>query len=60
VTENEVVAIQAIIKFKAALQLGVAARAAQNLYFKTRTREALVASKQAEKLFDDAAREALK
>jgi hypothetical protein len=39
-----------------ALQLGVDARAAQAAYFKTRSRDDLIASKDAEKRFDTAAR----
>lgn len=42
-----------------ALELGVSMRQAQKHYFKNRTQENLIASKQAEKAFDDAASAAL-
>jgi hypothetical protein len=41
------------------VKLGVAMREAQRAYFKNRTQERLVASKQAEKAFDAAARAAI-
>ena len=41
------------------LELGIQMRTAQKIYFKTRTREALLASKELEKAFDEKISDAL-
>ena len=48
-----------IERLREALQQGVAMRAAQKTYFADRSRENLIASKEAERSFDAAARAAL-
>jgi hypothetical protein len=48
-----------ILQLETALAIGVDMRAKQRRYFKDRTQENLAASKQAEKAFDNAARQAL-
>jgi hypothetical protein len=47
-------------RLREALRQGVAMRAAQRAYFADRSRENLIASKEAERAFDAAARAALK
>jgi hypothetical protein len=49
-----------IERLREALRQGVAMRAAQKAYFADRSRENLIASKEAERAFDIAARAALK
>jgi hypothetical protein len=46
-------------RLREVVRQGVAMRAAQRAYFKDRSRENLIASKEAEKAFDAAARAAL-
>jgi len=53
------VAATEIERLREALQQGVAMRAAQKAYFADRSRENLIASKEAERAFDVAARTAL-
>lgn len=53
------VAATEIERLREALRQGVAMRAAQRAYFADRSRENLIASKEAEKAFDVAARAAL-
>ncbi len=52
-------AAEEIERLREALRRGVAMRAAQRAYFADRSRENLIASKEAEKAFDAAARAAL-
>jgi len=47
-------------KMRLVIKMGVTMRDKQKAYFKTRDRDALVASKEAERLFDIAAAEAVK
>jgi hypothetical protein len=58
--QRAVAAEARIAELERALRLGVVARQAQSTYFRNRTRENLIASKQAEKAFDDAARDLLR
>jgi 1,4-alpha-glucan branching enzyme len=47
-----------IVRLRATVQMGIKMRERQKAYFKTRTKDDLIASKQAEAAFDRAAKEA--